>query len=393
MSGAHRAPGSGPGAGRTLVFVVTEDWYFLSHRLPMARAARDLGFRVVVATRVGDRGREIEAHGFALAPIPIDRGSMAPHTEARAIAALMRLFRRERPAIIHNISIKPIVLGGVAASVVPSARIVNSFTGLGSILGEHAKETTVRRIILGLMRRFARRGRVTGIVQNDDDHDYLLRRGLAVPERLLTIRGSGIDTDAFAPSPEPDGPPVALFVSRLLRDKGTVELIEAARKLKASGGDLIVRVVGDCDPANPNSVGEDEVAAWESEGNVEFLGRRDGIADLWREAHIAVLPSYREGTPKSLLEAAASARPLVTTDVPGCRDLVPDNATGILVPARDPSALADALAALAGAPELRREKGLAARRLIEERYADDVVARQISDLYAALAGHARHQGR
>lgn len=384
MSDPDSGTVSGPGAGKTLVFVLTEDWYFLSHRLPMARAAQELGFRVVVATRVGARGHEIESHGFVLAPIPIERGSMAPHTELRAVFALLVLFWCERPAIIHNISIKPIVLGGLAASVVPKARVVNSFTGLGSVLGEHAEETFVRRIILGLMRRLAQLDRVTGIVQNDDDRSFLLGQGLAAPERLLTIRGSGIDIEHFSPSPEPEGPPVALFVSRLLRDKGILELIEAARLLKAAGSDLIIRVVGDCDPANPNSVGEEAVAAWRREGIIEFLGRRNDIAELWRDAHIAVLPSYREGTPKSLLEAAAGARPLVTTDVPGCRDLVPDGATGILVPARDPAALAEALSTLAEAQELRRQKGLAARRLVEERYANELVARQISRLYARM---------
>lgn len=370
---------------KTIIFVVSEDWYFLSHRLPMARAARDAGFRVVVATRVWSGAQRIRDEGFEVVPVEMDRGSTSVLRELRAVASLCRLFSRTRPDIVHNISVKPIVLGGLAALIVPSARVINSYTGLGSVLSDYSRDGLVKRAINRILRGLRRRKAVHAIVQNDDDYRLLIERRLADPGRIMLVPGSGVDTEGFRPTPEPQVPVVATMVSRLLRDKGLCELMEAARLLKAREVPIRIRIVGDIDPDNPTSVGQEELADWVRQDLADFVGRKTDIAREWRTAHIAVLPSYREGMPKALLEAAASGRPLVTTDVPGCRDLVPNGETGLLVPARDAEALADALEHLAVNADERRTKGAAARRLVEDKFSERAIMERMSEVYRQLS--------
>lgn len=368
----------------TLLFLVTEDWYFLSHRLPMARAAMAAGFRVAVATRV-DRGAEaIRAAGVEVIPVPMDRASLSPLKELGTVLRLVRVLARVRPVVLHNVAIKPIVLGSVAATVFPRLLVLNAFAGLGTVLGEEAPPSRLRTVIHGVLRRVARRRRVFTLTQNEDDRRVLLTRRLAMPARTALIRGSGVALDHYRVTPEPPGPPVALMVARLLRDKGVVELVEAARLLRNRGRPARVWIAGEPDPTNANSVPAETLDAWRADGLVELLGRRDDIAALWRDAHIAVLPSYGEGLPKSLLEAAASGRPLVTTTAPGCRDLVPEGRTGLLVPPRDAGALADALDVLAADPDRRRALGLAARAMVESQFSAAIVGRRTERLYRDL---------
>lgn len=372
----------------TVVFLVSEDWYFLSHRLPMARAAQALGCRVVVATRIDKGAERIRAEGFEPVHLPIDRGSLSPIKELRAVAALIRLLRRERPVLLHTVAIKPLLHGGLAAAFVPRLPVVNTVAGMGWLMTDRAKGSPVRWLVFRMMRLYALWPRIFTIVQNPEDLAFLTERRLVDPGRSLLIRGSGVDLRTFAATPEPPGPPIALFAARLLYDKGIVEMVEAARILRRRGVDLRVWIAGVPDPANPNGIEPERFEVWKREGVAEFLGRHDDMAALWAKAHIAVQPSYREGVPKALLEAAACARPLVTTDVPGNRELVPDGATGVLVPPRDAEALADGLAALAGDPERRRRMGQAARQMVERDFSDTRVSEQTLAVYRRVLGLA-----
>jgi glycosyltransferase involved in cell wall biosynthesis len=378
---------SDPRAGAVpprLLYVVTEDWYFLSHRLPMARAARDAGFDVHVATRLADGRAAIEAEGFRAHPVSFARGRISPLASLRTVLELRRLQRDLAPALTHHVAVQASVLGSLAALGRPGAR-VNALTGFGySFIADTARARILRALIGFMLRLLLNRPGTVALVQNPDDRTSLLALGIAA-ERIALIPGSGVDTERLQPSPEPAGTASTVaFVGRLLEDKGIRTLIEAHRLLRRRGLSIELLIAGTPDPANPASVTQAEAEAWGREPTITWLGHVSDIAALWARASIAVLPSRREGLPLSLLEAAACGRPMVATDVPGCREIVRPGETGLLVPADDAAALADAIAALAGSAELRARYGDAARRLSVERFSADTIGRQTVDLYRRL---------
>ena len=366
-----------------LLYVVTEDWYFLSHRLPMARAARDAGFEVHVATRVVDGAAAIEAEGFVLHPVPFARGNLSPLATLGTIRALRNVYRRVAPDVAHHVSLQSTVLGSLAG-LGQHVSCVNALTGLGyTYTSGGAKALLLRPVLSALLRVLLNRPRQAVLVQNPDDRDGLLSLGVAA-KRIVTIAGSGVDTDQLKPLPEPPGAITMAFVGRLLADKGIHTLIRAQRLLRQRGTKVELLIAGTPDPANPASVSQQQATDWGREPGTSWLGHVDDIQALWGRAHIAVLPSRREGLPKSLLEAAASGRPMVATDVPGCREVVLPGETGILVPYDDDVALADAIAKLAVAPSLRAQYGAAARKLAVERFSAEAIGRQTVDLYRRI---------
>ncbi len=370
-------------APRRLLYVVTEDWFFLSHRLPMARAAQAAGFEVHVATNVADGAAAIAREGFILHPVRFARGRLSPFATLATIAALRRVHRTVRPDLVHHVALQATILGGLAALGRPVAR-VNAITGLGyAFISDSVKARVVRGVIGRLLRVLVDRPSSVALVQNPDDRALLARLGIA-QDRIVLIPGSGVDVERLRPGPEPVGPVTLGFVGRLLDDKGIRTLVAAHRLLRARGTDITLLIAGTPDPANPASVTQGEAEAWGREPGIAWLGHVDDIATLWARAHIAVLPSRREGLPKSLLEAAACGRPMVATDVPGCREVAIANETGILVPTDDATALAAAIATLAHAPDMRARFGAAARRLAEQRFAADAIGRAVAALYLRL---------
>ena len=370
-----------------LIYLVTEDWYFLSHRLPMARAARDAGFEVVVATRLSDGRAAIEAEGFRVAPLDWKRGGWNPFAELCAVAAVRNLYRRERPDIVHHVAMKPVLEGSLAAWLAGVPTAVNALTGLGYLFtGKQGLARVLGPAVRYALKLLLGRGRRWRLVmQNPDDLDLLVSRGIVARERAVLIPGSGVDLAKFSPSPEPPGTPSAALVARMLWDKGVGELVEAARILKSRGIAVRVRLVGPLDQENPAAIPHATLEQWVAEGVAEWTGPVKDVAGLWRETSIAVLPSYREGLPKALLEAASCGRPMIAADVPGCREIVRHEETGILVPPRDPKALAEALARLAADQGLRRRLGAAARKTAEKRFSDKVIAGATVELYRALS--------
>jgi glycosyltransferase involved in cell wall biosynthesis len=371
-----------PGAPR-LLYVTAEDWAFLSHRLPMARAARDAGFEVHVATRVRDGAAAIEAERFILHPVPFARGSLSPFAAMTTIAALRRIHRSVAPDITHHVALQSTVLGLIAALGRPTAT-VNAFIGLGYSFTSNSPKALVLRQAIGPVLRFLiGRDRSVALVQNGDDRAALLALGIA-EDRIVLIAGSGIDVVRFTPLAEPQDPPTFGFVGRLLDDKGIRALIAAQQLLRARGSDSRLLIAGTPDSANPTSVTEAEAKSWNDQPGVTWLGHVDDIAGLWARAHVAVLPSRREGLPLSLMEAAACGRSMIASDVPGCRAIVIHDRTGLLVPVDDAVALADAMERLAGASDLRAHYAAAARNLVVEKFATDIIGRQIVDLYRRL---------
>ncbi|HEU5274871.1 MAG TPA: glycosyltransferase family 4 protein [Xanthobacteraceae bacterium] len=366
-----------------LLYVVTEDWFFLSHRLPMARAARAAGFEVHVATNVADGAAAIAREGFILHPVRFARGRLSPFATLATIRALRRLHRTLAPDLVHHVALQATILGSLAAVGAPAAR-VNAITGLGhAFISQSRKARLMRGIIGRSLRQLIDRPRSVALVQNPDDRQLLLGLGIA-PERIVLIPGSGVDVARLKPLPDPAGPLTLGFVGRLLDDKGIRVLIAAHRLLRARGLPVILLIAGTPDPANPASVSRAEAEAWSREPGISWLGHVDDIATVWARAHIAVLPSRREGLPKSLLEAAACGRPMIATDVPGCREVAIPNETGLLVPPDDAAALAQAIERLAQAPDLRARFGAAARRLAETRFSADAIGRAVTELYLQL---------
>jgi glycosyltransferase involved in cell wall biosynthesis len=373
-------------SGRTILYLVTEDWYFWSHRLAVARAARHAGARIVVAARLADHRARIEREGFVATDIPFDRSGLNPRRDRATVEAILAAYRAHRPDLAHHIAMKPVLYGSYAARRAGVSTVVNAMAGLGFLFVSRGAAGRVLRPFVKLaLRRACDRDGTLVIVQNDDDRTVFAHEIGVAPARIAVVRGSGVDIAAFAPTPEPPGPPVALFVGRLLRDKGVAELVEAARLLRQRGVGLTVRLVGGTD-ANPASIPEATLGAWRREGVVELPGPSADVAAEYARAHIAVLLSYREGLPKALLEGAACARPVVATDVPGCREICRDGETGLLVPARSVKPAADALARLASNPVLRARMGAAARALVEREFADDRVCGETLALYARLLG-------
>jgi glycosyltransferase involved in cell wall biosynthesis len=373
-----------------LLFLVTEDWYFCSHRLPVARAARDAGFTVSVATRVRDHGDRIRAEGFALHPLGWKRRGDGILGGVGALTEIVRLYRRERPDILYHVALKSVLFGGVAARLAfarqDAPAVLSAVMGLGANVA-----APWRKWALGRALRLAA-GDGTVIVQNPEDRTALAGFGFD-PARIALVRGSGVDVDHFAPLPEPETATVAL-VGRMLRSKGVLDAVAAIGKLRAEGLAVDLLLAGGADPDGRDSLSEGELTALAGEPGVAWLGHVADVRDVWRRAAIALLPSsYGEGVPKSLLEAASCARPIIASDMPGCREVVEAGETGLLVPVHDVGALAKAIATLAHAPELRRRMGAAGRQRMVAEFAERRVAEQTVVLLRSALAERRRQGR
>ena len=356
-----------------LLFLVTEDWYFCSHRLPVARAARDAGFAVGVATRVRAHGEQIRGEGFALHPLAWQRSGDGILGGLHALREIIRLYRRENPDILYHVALKPVLFGGIAARLAFQPRLTPSVVSAVMGLGTSATAPW-RRWALGKALRLVA-GRGTVIVQNPEDRATLVRFGFD-PTRITLVRGSGVDTEHFAAQPLPPGCTVAL-VGRMLRSKGVLDAVAAIRTLRAEGLAIDLVLAGASDPDSRDSLGDAELRALAREPGITWLGHVGDVREVWRRAAIAVLPSsYGEGVPKALLEAASCGRPIVASDIPGCREVLVPGETGLLVPAHDVPALAKAIAALAGDAELRVRLGAAGRARVVAEFGEGAVAEQ-----------------
>ena len=373
-----------------LLFLVTEDWYFCSHRLPVARAAQTAGFEVVVATRVRADCDRIRDEGFTLRRLAWRRRGDGVIGGGRAISEIAQLYRAERPDLIHHVALKPILVGGIArrlafASAADRPAIVDSIMGLGSGFSDTGFAARLRRPLLGLgLRLAARGGRSWVVVQNPEDCAALVRLGTD-PDRIVMIRGSGVDLGRFLPLPDPRTSTVTVaLVSRMLREKGVLDAVAAIRLLRARGMPVELLLAGPTDIDNRGSLSVDLLSSLGAEAGIDWLGPVADVREVWRRASIAMLPStYGEGVPKALLEAAACGRPIIATDVPGCREVVRPGETGILVPPGDITALAAAIEALAGDPARRVRMGAAGRARVESDFAEDIVVRKTLAVYHA----------
>ncbi len=373
------------GKRKKLLFLVTEDWYFCSHRLPPARAALAAGYDVVVATRVERCGGEITSEGFKLVSIGLRRRSRSPIQELAAVIEIIKLYWCERPDVVHHVALKPVLYGSFAALLLRRPAVVNALAGMGFLFTSSRRSAGVLRAVVSrIFRVLLNADRNVLILQNPDDVSMLVAGGLVEPSRVRLIRGSGVDTVRFHPAPEPEGTPVVMLASRMLWDKGVGEFVAAAKELRALGVIARFVLVGDGDADNPASIPDAQLKAWHDGGVVECWGRCDDMPAAFAQAYIVCLPSYREGLPKVLLEAAACGKPLVATDAPGCREIVRHNENGLLVPLRDAVALGQAIERLLADPALRLNMGKKGREMVETEFSEDHVARQTLAVYQEM---------
>lgn len=368
-----------------VLFLVTEDWYFYSHRLAIARAVRNAGCEIIVATRVTNHRELIEKEGFRVVPIKLRRRSKNPFIELTSIIELIKIYRKERPTIVHQVAIKPVLYGSCAAKITGVPAIVNALSGLGFVfIANGWKNSIFREAIKFLYKLALLLDNLKVIFQNPDDRKTFVNAGIVDYNKTVIIKGSGVDPAKFKYSPEPKGIPVVMLASRMLWDKGIGELVEASRLLKAS--DIMCRVVlvGMPDPGNPASIPEDKLRGWHSEGIVEWWGHREDMPAVFSESHIVCLPSYREGLPKVLIEAASCGRAIVATDVPGCREIVRHGVNGLLVPPKDSKALARSLTILLQDPELRSHMGKKGREIAVSEFSEERVTKETIGVYRDL---------
>lgn len=365
--------------------LLTEDWFFRSHFLERAVAAREAGYDVTVLAHENGKSAQIREAGMDFIPIPLKRQGLNPFSEYKTWRAVLDAYRSLRPSIVHHVALKPVLYGTLAARFTGVRAIVNAPVGMGFVFTSNSFKSRLLRPLVWLALRLLMNPRGSKVVfENGDDLRSFVDEGTVRPENAVLIRGSGIDIAAYAPTAEPPGTPLVTLVGRMLWDKGVGDFVAAARKLRAERVDARFCLVGAPDPQNPATISVAQLRDWHEEGVVEWLGHRDDIQAILARSNIACLPSYREGLPKSLLEAMAAGLPIVTTDVPGCREAVRHGENGLLVPARDSASLAAALRLLIDDPALRRRFGVAGRLRAEREFASPIVIARTLAVYAEL---------
>ena len=367
---------------KKLLFIINVDWFFVSHRLPIALAAMEKGFEVHLLCATTDKLEYLRSLGLIVHPFSFSRSGKNIFSEIGCIFELFVQVKKIKPDLMHLVTIKPVIYGGIVARVLKVPGVVSAISGLGFLFvkREGLKAHLLRGAVLSLYRVAMRHANQRVIFQNPIDKQTLVAAGGVKENKTRMIRGSGVDLDEYSMLPEPDGLPIVVMASRLLKDKGVCEFVEAARIINSKHVKAHFKLIGEPDNGNPESVTNDQVQSWQNEGLVDCLGFRSDIAQLFSGAHIVVLPSYyREGLPKVLIEAAACGRAVITTDMPGCRDAIEADITGVLVPARDAKALAHAIERLIDDKALRQQMGQAGRNLAEREFSiDNVVSAHLA---------------
>lgn len=372
---------------KNFLFVVNVDWFFCSHRLDLGKSLIRDGYKVHLATQVTspELKNQLQNYGFIVHEIPIKRGNDLVINELRLLLSLCRLFKQLDPHIIHLVTIKPVLIGGIAARIVGSRSLVSAVSGLGYVFTSEDLFSKIRLLLVGVLYRLATNHKnIAMIFQNDDDYKVISKFNPKIKNQSFFIRGSGVNLNEFKREAKPSELFSIIMISRLLIDKGIKEYFEAAEIIKNSRQNIRFLLAGDIDLDNPNSLKQDELEALLKSGNIEYLGYQDNIPELLREVDVLCLPSYREGFPRVLIEGAASGKAIITTDIPGCRDAVIANKTGLLVPAKDSSALAVAMQKLIDDSNLVKMMGENARKLAEEKFDVEEVIKKHHEIYKKL---------
>tara|TARA_A100001015_G_scaffold308309_1_gene405728 strand:- start:157 stop:1290 length:1134 start_codon:yes stop_codon:yes gene_type:complete len=372
-----------------ILFLVNVDWFFVSHRLCIARAAVEKGYEVHVATTVTNQASIIKDSGLILHELQMSRSGSRIIGNLKTFIAIVQIFREVNPQLVHLVTIKPIILGGIAARFTKINGIIAAVSGLGSSFLDHGVLGKIKRLFIKIFYRISLSNlNVQVICQNQNDIDYVQKISKLPFSNFSLIEGSGVSLTKFKYSEDNNKIPKVIMASRLLRDKGVMEFVDAARLLKESKTNVKMILVGEPDLDNPSSITESQVISWEREGLLEYWGYQQDMESILEQSSIVVLPSYREGFPKILIEAAACGRAVITTDVPGCRDAIYNGVTGILVPEKNAIVLAHAIKKLALNPNLYKEMGKKGRKMAENRFDENNVISKHLEIYNQLVRHS-----
>ena len=354
---------------KRLLFLVNVDWFFVSHRLGIARAAMEKGYEVHVATTLTNQASIIQENGLILHEVKMSRSGSKIIGNLKTFIKIIKIFREVNPKLVHLVTIKPVILGGIAARFTKIHGVIAAVSGLGSSFLDEGTLGKIKRFFIKRLYRISlSNSNIQVICQNQNDIEDIQKISKLPLTNFSLIEGSGVSLTKFTYSEDKNEIPNVIMASRLLRDKGVTEFAEAARLLKESNTNVNMILVGETDPDNPSSITKSQVTSWEREGILEYWGHKEDMEKILQESSIVVLPSYREGFPKILIEAAACGRAVITTDVPGCRDAIYDGVTGILVPERNAIALANSIKELVINPNFYKEMGKRGRKMAESRF-------------------------
>ena len=368
-----------------LFLVVNVDWFFLSHRLPIALEARNRGYEVTVfAIEEGNHGEEIRNYGLNFVPLPTSRSGTNIFNELKVLLFLFKWYRKEKPDIVHHVAMKPVTYGSVAAKLAKIPRVVNALSGLGFLFINKEDNKLIHSIVNTLFKFGFRNPNLRFILQNNDDLDLIRKFNILSDRQIHLIKGSGVDLNQFHYSEEKNTSPIKVVLpSRMLWDKGVAEFVEAAKALHKKYEDKTEFILaGGVDLGNKAGIPEAQLLAWNDEGYISWIGFQSDMVSILTDAHIVVLPSYREGLPKSLIEACAIGRPIVTTNVPGCREVVDNGINGYLVKAKESIELAYRIEQLILDRTLRIEMGKAGRNKAEKEFSIQEVVDKTLAIYS-----------
>ncbi|OJX12141.1 MAG: hypothetical protein BGO77_08275 [Caedibacter sp. 37-49] len=372
---------------KRLLYFISEDWYFCTHRLALAKAAISEGYEVFLVTCISHHKEQIEASGIKVIPLHyFNRSGRNLKNEILSLKELFSIYNNVKPDLVHHVAIKPVLYGSLVAWLNKTPHVINAFGGLGHLFTHNSlKIRLLRSFIQTILKFFLNRENSRLILQNLDDAKVLLDHKIIKKSYLKIIKGVGVNPDIFSYQEEPkiikEKGPIISLVSRMLKDKGVLELIEAAKILKARALKAQIHFWGDIDPSNPSSITKQELNNWQQEGLITWHGATQETSSVYQKSNLIVLPSYREGLPKTLLEAASCGRAIVTTNVPGCREVVQHGQNGLLVPAKNALALAEAIEYLIKNSTLRKKMGKQGRELIEHNFTEEKLIRQTLQLY------------
>jgi glycosyltransferase involved in cell wall biosynthesis len=371
-----------------LLFLVTEDWYFVSHRIQLARAARDAGADVVVMCHCTNFHETLVKEGFKVIPWHLSRRSLNLFREINTLLQVVKAYKHEQPDLVQHIALKPIIYGGWAARLVGGTPSVNAIAGMGHVFMSKAWQMRLLRPVLLILLRFALASKnARAVFQNEENRSFLVGKRVVSLTMTDIIRGTGIDIRQFVPRSEPAGTPMVLLASRMLWEKGIGEFVEAGGKLRERNVRARLVLVGKPDPENPGSIPEAQLRAWASADLIEWWGHQDDMAKIMTKASVVCLPSsYGEGIPRVLIEAAACGRAIIATDAPGCRDIVREGQNGFLVPLHNSEALAQAIETLVKNPELRASFGARGREIAVREFSEETIIAQMMAIYQRLLG-------
>ncbi len=372
-----------------LLIVVNVDWFFLSHRLPIAIAAMEKGYSVTVMSVDTGKGKSLEQYGIEFIPLPMTRSGMNIFSELRAVFFIYKKYKALKPDIIHHVAMKPVMYGSICTRILGIKPVVNALSGMGYAFSDANKNNfLIKKFIIAIYKIIFRNSDCKFLLQNNDDLNTLQSLKLVPDDNFYLIKGSGIKLADFPLAPEPESENVRILLpARMLWDKGVGEFYEAAKILKPKYGDKVAFILaGGVDLYNRALIPEETLKAWNEEGFVEWIGHQTKMAETLASAHIIVLPSYREGFPKSLIEASAVGRPIVTTDVPGCREAVVEGGNGFIVPKGDARELAVEIEKLIVDKKLRLKMGAVGRQIAERDYTIENVIQETFRIYSHAMG-------